>query len=150
MEWALVIIIALVAWWIYARRKRDQAERQRELTQWEFHEDDEFTSSWWLADFPSMRMRMQFRFYDYGSQQPPDTLYLLRRSDRGVWQAKMTEESYRAELHRTEVQATERLGASAFAKQHLAELQKGNRWVRLRDEMQGSLETAYQRYLRQG
>ena len=79
-----------------------------------------------------------------------DTSYALRRRDGG-WERKLTQESWVEHMKQlNEMKPTDLLLGSAELAAEKAKYADGPVWEAFPDEQAAPIETAYQRYVRQG
>ena len=132
MEYGLVFLVALGAYWFFSNQKAQRLARALELETWELDASDPpYVYRFVVMDGP-------------GSDQESE--YMLRRKKDGGWERKATDATWRDDVARAEKDAREGM---PLGQSHLKELvERGNGWEQLSDEMAPSLETAYERYVR--
>ena len=150
MSIGLVVIIAIVVWFVLSVRSnqaRQLAERRSELETWEQVERDQAGTNTISLHFPSMRLRIERMSFE---PDLPDgkTEYEARRRASGGWESKLTQESWRAELAEAEEKATGGV-LSGMWKERAEELREGPKWTAVGDSMTSAIEVAYQRYIHQ-
>lgn len=148
MEW-FVVVVVIVALWAFFRSREKEAERREELSSWEWGglDHDTGVSDTWIFDFRTMIATHEV----WAAGMKDSRMKYLFRKHRDVWQVKMTDETLeavRADL-REQLADPKRFGHS-FAKDELEALEGGAKWEPLRDEKQGGLSSAYDRFTRQG
>lgn len=140
----LIVVVGFIAWWYAGRQKAQRLERQRALETWEHDLSDKTYERLYTVHFPTMRMVFKFEVLDdYVPTQP--TEYKLKRSEAGQWKAKQTDACYRRELEDAHADVAK---GGLCAEKNLAELQAGNKWTRIGEDLEPAMETAYQRYVR--
>jgi len=143
-----LVVVGAVAWFVSSRRKQEQQQRREDLSFWETVDSKPPHVLTWRVHFPTMTMVATFRVTDHPEERHEPRSYVLKQSERG-WRMKLTEESYRADLAEARELATTAAG-KAFGADRLRELEAGNKWKPVPVEGFSGLDTAHQRYIRQG
>ena len=146
MEIALVVFAVFVVW-LWLRSRRAAEERRIQLATWDWDASfdlgrGDVMSDHWTFDFTTMKAKN-----DSGSDYVRTEHYDFRQR-KGVWQMRQTEETFRARVD--EARQVTRGIALDDAAALLAREHKGPQWQNVPEAAQGGLETAYQRYTRQG
>jgi hypothetical protein len=136
------------------RRLLVEAQRRRALAVFQIDRGDKTHSDWTLFDFESMTAQERIDGFEPGTDRK--TAYSLRRRDGG-WEWKMTRDSWTERikwLQKMKADPLMDLPMNVDDKARLeAEIKMyadGPIWVALSDEFAAPIETAYQRYVRQG
>ncbi len=146
-----LIAIAVAAFFLWrkyteAAAERAEAERKNLAT---FIRQDATPSATTVTtvDFPSLRMSIEVFYVDPPTYDPlPSEDMHVRRLEGGAWERKYTDEAF--DLRRKWLQRrVEEM--SEEAQEQLDELATEPRWLSLDDELSGSVESQYQRYVAQ-
>lgn len=142
-------VVWLVAGSMSNRRLLAEARRRRELATFEIDRSDHPFVDETRFDFERMQAQHHHDVMDEPGMRTLTT-YALRRRDGG-WEWKMSDVSFRERMKALETLRSSR--AAGAERTYLAEKEKyadGPIWEALSDEYAAQVETAYQRYVRQG
>ena len=149
----LLIVGGVIVWFIVhsaaASRQLAEAERRRALALFEIDRSDD--TYWDQTRFDFQAMRAHHRWDVMGEPgMRRDTTYALRRQDGG-WQWKMSQESWAQHMKElNEMKPTNLLLGPAELAAEKSKYANGPIWEAIPDEHAAPIETAYQRYVRQG
>ena len=153
MEVFAVIVLTVIGLILYSKRSNAtataQIERSTGLENWRFEEGDSDGSTEWVLHFPTMRLN--FRSSSYESRLR--LMYLARRTPLGVWERCLSEQSRREQIQEHESDLAKMKPDAPLRKsveERLASFHEAAKWEPIPEAFTPSIETAYQRYTRQG
>lgn len=157
MEFWTLLMVALIVWWLWSSSQKKAAvvkefkenQRRQELRIWEHEERDPTRYESYGLDFAEMVLKV-----DCGSYESPTQIvraYHVYRGVNGAWGMRQTDASWGNDLAYVRRMAVEtQSGAThSFWCDQLARLESGPAWQPFFETLAPSVETAYQRYVRQ-
>lgn len=138
----VVLLIGLVAFWLYARKEKAVARDASELDTWSLDLSEDPYAEEIEVNFPAMLLRREFYTTD-GPGVDSVELRHVRRSIAGKWEGQLTIESWNDERDERVARASLKLPFALSVE----ELGTHPVWLELPDRWVAPLETAYQRYL---
>ena len=148
----LAVVIGLVMWSRRANSRREAiATKTSALQTWEF--DDSRSGDHvctWELHFPTMRLRHKDYYADDSERFP--LFFGARRTVNGRWEVLLSEESRAEQIASVRRELASMEPGARFredAEERLANYEKPAEWRPIPERLVPSLETAYQRYIRQ-
>lgn len=155
MEVLALLALAGFVLWLAARstggrRLTAEAERRQALSEFAIDNGDGTFGDLWRFNFTAMRAGHELSLIDDGKRQRSVILYSLRRREGPLWDLKFEEKSWREMLEESKTWKPNLLENQQAIDDKRNKLAKEPQWESLREEMSAPVETAYQRYVRQG
>jgi len=149
MEIVAVIVLLVIGIYVWARSREKQNEVRQELRFFNHsdHIADDFIIDWRL-DFVEMLLMIRSLTADSHDDSPDK--YHVRRATSANWEMRATSDTFDRkvrELRERIANPSDLFGNSESDKEALRELSNSPKWQPIRDDLVGSIESQYQRFV---